>query len=54
MLKINNKDQNDVRRRSSCGLIVNFEHILNLVLMFLLLTLNMQLPAGVEFLKLVL
>ena len=40
MLKVNKKDQNDARRRS-CGLIVIFEHILNLALMFLLLTLNM-------------
>ena len=34
-----------------CGsrvFIVNFEHISQLVLVFLLLTLNMQLPAGVE------
>ena len=37
MFKVNNKDSN---------FIVNFEHISHLVLVFLLLTLNMQLPAG--------
>ena len=41
MFKINNKD----RRRSGI-FIVNFEHISHLILVFLLLTLNMQLPAG--------
>ena len=30
--------------------VFNFEHILHLVLVFLLLTLNMQLPTGVHFL----
>ena len=35
------------RRLASSGVfIVNFEHISHLVLVFLLLTLNMQLPAG--------
>ena len=38
MFKVNDKD-NSV-------FIVNFEHISPLVLVFLLLTLNMQLPAG--------
>ena len=42
MFKVNNKD---TRRRSGI-FIVNFEHIPHLVLVFLLLTLNMQLPAG--------
>ena len=37
--KVNNKD---------FVFIVNFEHILHLVLVFLLLTLNMQLPARDE------
>ena len=37
---------NDARRRSGV-FIVNFEHISHLVLVFLLLTLNMYLPAGV-------
>ena len=32
--------------RRSGVFIVNFEHILHLVLVFLLLNLNMQLPAG--------
>ena len=41
MFKINNKD-----RRRSGVFIVNFEHISHLILVFLLLTLNMQLPAG--------
>ena len=44
MLKVNNKD---TRRRSGV-FIVNFEHILHLVLAFLLLTLNMKLPAGLS------
>ena len=36
-------------RESKQGVfIVNFEHISHLVLVFLLLTLNMQLPAGRE------
>ena len=39
MLKVNNKDTNNI-------FIVNFEHISHLVLAFLLLTLNMELPAG--------
>ena len=33
-------------KRRSGVFIVNFEHISHLVLVFLLLTLNMQLPAG--------
>ena len=37
MFKINNKD-----RRRSGVFIVNFEHISHLILVFLLLTLNMQ------------
>ena len=36
MLKVNNKDN---RRRS--GVFINFQHILDLDLLFLLLTLNM-------------
>ena len=40
MFKVNNKDT-----RSGI-FIVNFEHISHLVLVFLLLTLNMQLRAG--------
>ena len=46
MFIVNNKD---TRTRHWCRsgiFIVNFEHILHLVLVFLLLTLNMQLPAG--------
>ena len=41
MFKVNNKDTG--------LLIVNFEHISHLVLVFLLLTLNMQLPAGITY-----
>ena len=40
MFKVNNKDTH----RSSV-FIVNFEHVSHLVIVFLLLTLNMQLPA---------
>ena len=43
MFKVNNKDAISVVLVS---LFVNFEHISHLVLVFLLLTLNMQLPAG--------
>ena len=42
MFKVNNKDN----RTTPLASIVNFEHILHLVLVFLLLTLNMQLRAG--------
>ena len=38
MFKVNNKDKH---WRRSANFIVNFEHILHLVLVFLLLTLNM-------------
>ena len=41
MFKVNNKDTRIV-------FIVDFEHISHLVLVFLLLTLNMQLPAGMK------
>ena len=41
MFKVNNKDTSPTG-----SFIVNFEHISLLVLVFLLLTLNMQLPAG--------
>ena len=53
LLKVNNK--NTRKRCEICSkltvkitiiFIVNFEHILHIFLMFLLLTLNMQLPAG--------
>ena len=43
MFKFNNKDT------SSGVFIVNFEHISHAVLVFLLLTRNIQLPAGNEF-----
>ena len=44
MFKVNNKDT----RTTPVGLVsfFNFEHISHLVLVFLLLTLNMQMPAG--------
>ena len=42
MFKVNNKETPEQRRwRRSGVIIVNFEHILHLVLMFVLLTLNM-------------
>ena len=44
MFKFNNKDTRTTPR--SGVFIVNFEHISHLVLVFLLLTLNMELPAG--------
>ena len=46
LLKVNNR--NTRKRCEICSgvFIVNFEHILHLVLVFLLLTLNMQLPTG--------
>ena len=37
-----------IKKRRSGVFIVNFEHISHLILVFLLLTLNMQLPAGYE------
>ena len=47
MFKVNKKDiRNDVFN-------VNFEHILHLVLVCLLLTLNKRLPAGNSFLELI-
>ena len=42
MFKVNNKDTR------MTAFIVNFEHISLLVLVFLLLTLNMQLPTGLQ------
>ena len=48
MLKVNNKDTRTTWRRYDV-FFVNFEHISNLVLVFLLLTLNMYLPAGSAF-----
>ena len=47
MFKVNNKDTRTMRRRSDV-FIVNSEHISHLVLVFLLLTLNMQLSTGPE------
>ena len=45
MFKVNNKDTGTSRRRSGV-FIVNFERISHLFLVFLLLTLDMQLPTG--------
>ena len=45
MFKINNKDI----RTTPFVIIVNFEYISHLVLLFLLLTLNMQIPARLAF-----
>ena len=50
MFKVNNKDTRRHWRRSGL-FIVNFEHILHLVLVFLLLTLNIQLLAGIQMVK---
>ena len=49
MFKINNKGTRTTRR--SGVFIVKFEHISHLALVFLLLTLNMKLPAGIELLE---
>ena len=46
MFKINNKYTTAMPRVSSIVFIVNFEHISSLVLVFLLLTLNIQLAPG--------
>ena len=42
MIKVNNKE-------NSAVFIVNFEHISHLVLVFLLLTLSRQMPAGLSY-----
>ena len=46
MYKVNNKDTLRLQWRRLSVFIVNFEYISHLVLVFLLLTLNIQLPAG--------
>ena len=43
ILKVNNKD---TRAQNDAMIIVNFEHISHLLLVFLLLTLSKQMPAG--------
>ena len=48
MFKVNNKDIRTTPMASFYVFIVNFEHTAHLVLVFLLLTLNMLLPAGVN------
>ena len=45
IFKVNNKDINGQCRRPGV-FVVNFEHILHLVVVLLLLTLSMLLPAG--------
>ena len=45
MFQVNNQDTRTTSRRST-GFIFIFEHIPHLVLLFLLLTLNMLLPAA--------
>ena len=47
MFKVNNKDPERRQWRHSGVFIVNFEHISYLVLVFLLLALNIKLPARV-------
>ena len=49
IFKINNKDTRTTR--GSGVFIFKFEHISYLVLVFLLLTLNMKLPPGIELLE---
>ena len=44
MFKVNNKDTRATQWRRSDVFLINFEHISHLVPVFLLLTLNMQLP----------
>ena len=46
MSKVNNKDTRTTPWRRSGAFIVNFGHVSHLALVFLLLTLNMYLPAG--------
>ena len=46
MSKVNNKDTRPTPWRRSGAFIVNFGHVSHLALVFLLLTLNMYLPAG--------
>ena len=46
MFKDNNKDTTTTPMASFCCLIANFEHISHLALVFLLLTLSWQMPAG--------
>ena len=46
MLKVNNKDTERRHLRRTGVFIVNFEHISQLLLVFSLLTLYMELPAG--------
>ena len=49
MFKVNNKDtQNDANGVVLGVFLVNFEHISRLVLVFLLLTLNWQMPVGIK------
>ena len=47
--KLTIKTPERYQRRSFVVFIVNFEHILHLALMFLLLTLSMVIPAGFYF-----
>ena len=46
MFNVNNKDSRKKRHWCRSGIFVNFEHVSHLVLAFLLLNLNMLLPAG--------
>ena len=54
MFKVNNIKTPEQRQWRSSGVFtVNFERISHLVLVFLLLTLNMQFPAGKSLLELI-
>ena len=46
MLKVNNNDTRKTPGVALVAFVVNFEYVSHLVLVFLLLTLNMYLPAG--------
>ena len=49
LLKVNNRNSRircEICSKLTIHFIVNFEHISHLILVFLLLTLNMELPAG--------
>ena len=48
LFKVNDKDTKTTSRRRSGVFIVNTEQISHIVVMFLLLTLNKEMPAGVR------
>ena len=48
MFKVNNKDTNRRQYRRSAVFIVHFEHVSHNVLVLLLLTSNLWMPAGIS------